>query len=170
MQFILTRAHSVSSFAIRARLTARRLAAGDRITEQWSHAASLLMFDPSEVVDTTFMLGGVVRRSLAEVVRPASAQLVVDCPLPNEGAATAFLLDQLGKDYDWRSGWGFAIGNAAWYDPSDWFCFELVAAQMRAGGLRLPFMENLERVTAVDLLRAAHTARQLAGALRGAAP
>ena len=170
MQFILTRAHSASSFAIRARLTARRWARGDRVTEQWSHAASLLIFSPSEVVDTTFMLGGVVRRPLADVVRPSSEQLVVDCPLPNEGAATAFLLEQLGKDYDWRSGWGFAIGNAAWYDPSDWFCFELVAAQMRAGGLVLPFMENLERVTAVDLLRAACIARESVGARRKGAP
>lgn len=161
MQFALTRAHSTASFAIRGRLTARRWARGEFVTETWSHAASILDWSPkAEVIDSTFMLGGVVRRPLDDVLRPASAFLIVDAPLPDEDAARHFLIEQEGKDYDWRSGFGFAIGNAAWYDPADWFCFELVAAQMWAGGLRPGFLRNLERVTALDLLRAAEIARQ----------
>lgn len=161
MRFVVTSAKSASSVAIRTRLTLRRWARGEAVVERWSHAASILDPVSREVVDSTFMLGGVARRTLLDVLAPASLCEFVDCPLPDEDAGRHFLLEQVGKDYDWRSGWGFAIGNAAWYDPADWFCFELVAAQMWAGGLRPDFLANLERVTALDLLRAAKIAREL---------
>jgi hypothetical protein len=41
-----------------------------------------------------------------------------------------FLVEQIGKPYDWRSIVGFATGDYDWRDPQAWFCMELAAAAL----------------------------------------
>jgi len=48
-----------------------------------------------------------------------------------------FLLDQVGKKYDFRSVFRFMSRRDASTDPGPWFCSELVIAAFRAGGLDL---------------------------------
>lgn len=143
MKVILTRGRTVASVAIRCRLT---LARGK--TEHWSHA--LVVMGDGSVIDSTFQKGGVRRRSAEEALRHASEMLVLDIKLPDEAAAEAWLVSQLGKPYDWRACWGFLVGSRDWTDDYAWFCFELVAAALAAGGLDAD--ADASRVTGNDLL------------------
>jgi uncharacterized protein YycO len=140
MQVILVRAHSVGSLAIRARLW-----------ENWSHAAVLL--PNGDVIDATFKAGGVRRRRFDDVLKHASAHKVLRLPVPDEVSAMAFLHQQLGKPYDWRAILGWVTSDRDWADDSAWFCFELVAAAAKAGGLDK--WSDLKRVTGWQLEQAA---------------
>lgn len=139
MQVLLVRAHSVGSFAIRARLW-----------ENWSHAAVVL--PNGEVIDSTFKAGGVRLRKLSDVMDHASAAKVITLNVPNEERALSFLHQQLGKPYDWRAILGWITSDRDWADDSAWFCFELVAAAAKAGGLDK--WSDLKRVTGWQLQEA----------------
>lgn len=146
MQVILTRSHSVASLLIRARLSLHR---GER--ERHSHA--LVQVSDSDVIDATFQAGGVRRRPLAKALHRVSDGRRLRFLLPDEAAAQAWLAEQLGKDYDWRGCWGWATADRDWQDDCAWFCFELIAGALRAGGLDV--FADLSRVTAGDLERLA---------------
>jgi uncharacterized protein YycO len=136
---ILTRSHTLSSFAIRARLG-----------ERWSHA--LVPLSPVQCVDSTFKAGGVRKRLMTEAMANASARLYLHLPLDREIEAQDWLESQVGKGYDWRAIYGFAGGAREWNDDFAWFCFELVAAQIEIGSeFRFP---NRNRVTGADLIKA----------------
>lgn len=63
-------------------------------------------------------------------------------------AALEFLADQLGEGYDW--GAVFAMPwRARWRDSDRWFCSELAAAALEAGGLHLRLPNY--RITPRDL-------------------
>lgn len=140
MRAVLVRANSLSSLLIRARLW-----------ENWSHAAVLL--PNGEVIDATFKAGGVRRRKLSDVLAHASAFKVINLPVADDVAAMAFLHQQLGKPYDWRSIVGWATSDRDWRDDSSWFCFELVAAAAEAGGIDA--WHDLKRVSGWQLEQAA---------------
>ena len=139
MNVILTRANSLGSLAIQARLW-----------ERWSHG--LVPISPVHCIDSTFKAGGVRKRTMVEALGPASARLYLTIPLENEEAATAFLYAQLGKDYDSRAIFGWAGAGRDWHDEYAWFCFELIAAAIEAGSA-YRFL-NLNRVTGNDLIEA----------------
>lgn len=140
MQVLLVRAHTLGSLAIRARLW-----------ENWSHAAVISY--PGWVIDSTFKAGGVRQRPIADVLKHASAYKVIHLPVPDEHAALEFLKDQVGKPYDWRAILGWATSDRDWADDSAWFCFELVAAAAKAGGLDK--WKDLKRVSGWQLEQAA---------------
>jgi len=56
--------------------------------------------------------------------------------LPDEKAALAFLNAQLGKQYD-LSALAALPFRGTWQDPDKWFCSELFAEMLRAGGIQL---------------------------------
>lgn len=143
MIFAVTRANSLASLAIRARLW-----------EPWSHA---LVVEGDWAIDSTFKLGGVRRRELTQATHGASAIDWALAPLPYEARAREWLYHQIGRDYDWRPILGWVGGGRDWRDPYAWFCFELVAGMIEAGS-EYRFVD-MERVTGVDLLRAAAALR-----------
>lgn len=61
-----------------------------------------------------------------------------------------FLLDQLGKPYDFGAIAGFAI-HRDWRDRSKWFCSELTAAAFEAAGAPLLRADNVDRISPRDL-------------------
>lgn len=141
---VLTRSHSLSSFAIRARLG-----------ERWSHA--LVPLSPVHCIDSTFKAGGVRKRLMTEAMAHASSRLYLHCPLDREIEAQDWLESQVGTGYDWRAIWGFAGGSREWNDDFSWFCFELIAAQIELGSAyRFP---NRNRVTGKDLIEASRVLR-----------
>lgn len=72
----------------------------------------------------------------------------VRATMPHQDLAFAFAVNQLGKRYDWGAVYGMFF-RANWHNDSKWFCSELAAAVLEAGGqsLRLPG----HRVTPRDL-------------------
>lgn len=104
-----------------------------------------VLYERSHVIDATLTHGGVRLRRLAELLDEASAVEWVEVDLPDEAAASAFVARQLGKRYDWTALVGIVL-RADWADPSRWFCSELAAAAVQAGGRRL-LREDLARVT-----------------------
>lgn len=73
--------------------------------------------------------------------------------IPDADSCRLFLQDQLGKPYDW--GGVFALPfRANWHNEDRWFCSELVAAALEAGGLNLGV--SARRVTPRDLYPAAN--------------
>lgn len=144
MNFTLTRAHTVSSALIRARLW-----------DNWSHG--LIHRGDTNIVDATFKHGGVRHRSLKDGLHGASEILPVHAPLEHEVAADQWLTDQLGKSYDWRAVCGWAGAGRTWHDEYAWFCFELIAAMIEQGSDYR--FTNRNRVTGSDLIQAASVLR-----------
>lgn len=72
----------------------------------------------------------------------------VDIDGLQETAVTTFLKSQLGKGYDWGAVFAMPF-RADWHDPKKWFCSELVAATLEAGGRE--FRIKGHRVTPRDL-------------------
>lgn len=76
----------------------------------------------------------------------------VSVAIPDADSVRLFLKNQIGKPYDW--GGVFALPfRANWHNQDKWFCSELVAAALEAGGLNLGV--SARRVTPRDLYLAA---------------
>jgi uncharacterized protein YycO len=146
MKAALTRANSLASFAIRA-----------RVWQPWSHG--LFIPAPGVAIDSTFKLAGVRRRPLDEALHGVTAIQHMDFQLDREAEARDWLHEQLGKRYDFHAIVGFAIGDERdWRDDTSWFCWELLAGAIEHGSAYR--FENVSRVTPRDLIRAE---RALAG-------
>lgn len=83
----------------------------------------------------------------------------IEIELPDEAAGLAFLMAQVGKRYDWAPLIALPI-RADWQDPDRWFCSELFAAFLEAGGI-IVLSELLPgyRVTPRDARIVAHVIR-----------
>lgn len=69
----------------------------------------------------------------------------------NGSLSNKFLLDQLGKPYDWTAIWGFLLHKRNWQEDDKWFCSELIAAAIN---LEQPiYSKALHRITPKDLLK-----------------
>ena len=88
------------------------------------------------VIDTTFLQGGVAEHSLDEFMQGRKLIHAIELQLPNEAAALAFLVDQLGKPYDWTALAGFMFWRD-WSETDAWYCSELAAAFLKVGGWAL---------------------------------
>lgn len=140
MKAALTRANTVASFAIRA-----------RVWQRWSHG--LVIDGEGVAIDSTFKLAGVRRRPLTEALHGATAIRILELPLDREAEARDWLHEQINKSYDIQAIVGFAIGDRRdWRDDSAWFCWELLAGQIEAGSTYR--FDNTSRVTPRELLRA----------------
>lgn len=139
MKAALTRSPGFASLAIRARLW-----------QPWSHG--LIIESASTIVDSTFKLGGVRRRSFRDAMTSASAVRYMDFKLDRETEARDFYHAQVGKGYDWRAGFGILTSSREWRDDVVWFCWELIAAAIEKGSAYR--FDDVSVVTARDLLRA----------------
>jgi hypothetical protein len=139
MKAALTRANSLASFAIRA-----------RVWQPWSHG--LVIPAPGVAIDSTFKLAGVRRRPLSQALHGATAILHLDFHLDREAEARDWLYDQLEKDYDLHCIVGFAIGDRDWRDDTSWFCWELLGGQIEQGSSYR--FDDVSRITPRDLIRA----------------
>lgn len=108
----------------------------------WSHCGIVL---PDNTVVEARAFEGVVHRPLSALIAQSSAWSFKDIPLPNDEAAHAFALSQVGKPYDWTGAIGIAL-RREWHESDAWFCSELVEAAAMAGG-RERFVQQVRRVT-----------------------
>lgn len=60
-----------------------------------------------------------------------------------------FLLEQLGKRYDWGAVIGMPF-RSSWQHPDKWFCSELAAAAVEASGFR-QYRPDAHRITPRDM-------------------
>lgn len=109
---------------------------------KFSHMAALL--DDNTVIEAA-AFKGVVRGSFENFTKIYDRVIIQDLPLPNEEAAINFLLEQVGKPYDWTAIFGIVFRNGKWTDLDSWFCSELVEAAVKAGGLDR-FKEDISRI------------------------
>lgn len=109
---------------------------------KFSHMAVLL--DDNTVIEAA-AFKGVVRGSFENFTKIYDRVIIQDLPLPNEEAAINFLLEQVGKPYDWTAIFGIVFRNGKWTDLDSWFCSELVEAAVKVGGLDR-FKEDISRI------------------------
>lgn len=133
MRLLFLRSNKVGSLIIRM-LTASR----------FSHVVAL---DSDGAFATEAVWPAVRRVRTSELVKHYTYHEIADIPLHDEGKAAEFLRLQLGKRYDWRALFGFWRRNRDWGRPQEWFCSELVAAAVNAGGGSVPMFRKSERVT-----------------------
>ncbi len=81
----------------------------------------------------------------------ADYRFKADCTDEQYDAAVAFLMAQVGKQYDLLDIVGIMISRD-WHDPSKWICSELWAAVMETGGLIHKLESALSLVTPQDAL------------------
>lgn len=124
---------------------ARRAALGSWLIRlftfsRWSHCA---IVEGDTVVDATFWHG--VRRSpLSDFLAHYEVEMV-DIELGPFGEYAGMWLEmQIGKKYDWAALVALPL-RRKWSDPDKWFCSELVAATLWAGG-RPVFREDISRI------------------------
>lgn len=79
---------------------------------------------------------GVVEQTLDARLAMASKAAIMTIPVPDEEVAMRFLLAQLGKPYDTEGMLGLAI-HRDWQEDDAWWCSELGAAYIHAGGRQL---------------------------------
>jgi uncharacterized protein YycO len=103
-----------------------------------------VLLDDNTVIEAA-AFKGVVRGSFENFTKIYDRVIIQDLPLPNEEAAINFLLEQIGKPYDWTAIFGIVFRNGKWTDLDSWFCSELVEAAVKAGGLDR-FKEDISRI------------------------
>lgn len=112
---------------------------------QWSHVAVEL--DDGRVVEA---IGSGVRvTTLDACTKRMSKYVFVDLASPDDDTAEfaqAWLLDQVGKKYDWGALFGFLF-KRNWQDDNKWFCSELSGFFVRIIGYRIANSAQISRVT-----------------------
>lgn len=97
------------------------------------------------------MLHGVRAVDRETALAGAAVVREVDYHVPDIDAAMSWLRDQVGKDYDWHGAFGLSLAPGRnWAEPDRWFCYELAAGALRAGGRDV--FANLSHVSETALL------------------
>lgn len=86
------------------------------------------------VVDSTFWQGGVQVHSFDEWSQGRLLVSEIPVEMPDAVSADRWLLEQVDKKYDWTALVGFTFWRD-WSDDSKWYCSELAAAWLMAGGV-----------------------------------
>lgn len=128
MILLFTRSNNISSKLIRL------------VTwSSWSHVAMVNSSDIesiteyTEVIDSTFLHGGVQSRPLHQVLHNMDKWAYVEVPVANEKLAWSAARSQLGKPYDVTALIGIFF-HRNWQNPTRWFCNELVEWCLEFGG------------------------------------
>ena len=109
---------------------------------EFSHVAAV--FADDSVIETTWKTG-VRQRHLDSMMADAQRYRLFDIPLPDEAAAHAFAVAQIGKKYDKTAIIGFPFYRA-WDEDDAWYCSELSCAILKAGGYTLAGSNAYHRV------------------------
>ena len=135
MRLLFVRSEGLASLGI------RRFEGGES-----SHVGIAL--DDNTVIDAT-MKYGVTNRSFSSFMDNRTLVDDITFPLTNETNAINFAKSMIGATYDWTA----LVGFVGWRDLSRddrWYCSELAAASMAAGGYQLA--DRTKRIT-VRLVR-----------------
>lgn len=109
---------------------------------KFSHVA--VKISEELIVDST-LLTGVRCISLDEFREHYPNFTEVNIELPNEIAAINFVLNQVGKPYDWTALLGMVL-QRKWHEEDSWFCNELWEAAAKASG-KPRFRDDVHRIT-----------------------
>lgn len=85
----------------------------------------------NRIYDST-LLHGVKSWSEEEFSAKHTIQDIIELDLSMEDLALCFLLDQVGKSYDWTALIGFLLWRD-WTKPDKWYCSELALAVIQNG-------------------------------------
>jgi hypothetical protein len=116
----------------------------------WSHVAivnetSIESLHPeTDVIDSTFLGGGVKLRPLKDLLEQASEWAFVEVEV-SRSRAWAAAVSQVGKPYDWAAIVGIYF-HRRWEDTDKWFCNELVEWCLAKAG-KARFREDISRLT-----------------------
>ena len=83
---------------------------------------------------------------------PAKSYVTYDVPVPNAIEGLGWLVNQIGKPYDWTAIGAF-ITRTDWDDESKWFCSELATATLMKAGLPPILGGEPYMISPNDLLR-----------------
>lgn len=118
---------------------------------KWSHVAVVEesqiehISAYSTVIDSTFLNGGVKRRSVASLLHKATEWAYVKIDTPDDTEAYRLLESQIGKKYDVTGIIGLAF-RRKWEQDDKWFCNELFEwVMLKLGAAR--FREDVWRLT-----------------------
>ena len=96
-------------------------------------------------------LSGVFTTNMAKIKETDTIVAIKKYPINNKEAAITFLKSQLGKKYDYLGALGLALAPSRKWDEDDsWFCYELAANAISAGGGEQ--FSNLNHITETALL------------------
>lgn len=91
-----------------------------------------------------------VRRVDVKEVNKNTIVRIAQYQVPNVQAGMEWLRSQVGAKYDLRGAIGVSITpDRDWREDDSWFCYELIAATLRAAGLDV--FSNINHVTEVAL-------------------
>ena len=93
--------------------------------------------------------GGVYRHS-----RQASEIVYAEFEVQSKEQFEKFILDQLGKPYDWGAIFGLVFRMGDLHSTNKWFCSELIAEAAAATGTKL-IRKEAARITPQDLWESA---------------
>lgn len=99
----------------------------------------------STVIDSTFLNGGVKRRSVYDLLHKATEWAYVEIDTPDDEQAYKLLESQLGKKYDVTGILGIAF-RRKWEQDDKWFCNELFEWVLLKLGMPR-FREDVWRLT-----------------------
>lgn len=116
---------------------------------EYSHVGFIL--DDENLLDSTFMAGGVKIRKIEDVKKHSSKFLVREYPRISSDAIN-WAKSQLNKPYDLTAIIGIPF-HRNWQDESKWFCSELVAWACLKAGTPIVNKESW-RITPQDELQA----------------
>lgn len=112
---------------------------------EWSHVA---LVDRGGSIIEARAFSGVRTTYLSAAIASSSKHALrqIDCDAQQ---AWAFACGQLFKPYDWTAVFGIGL-HRDWQQDDKWFCSELVAASLMAGGTMI-LNKQVGRVTPQDL-------------------
>lgn len=113
---------------------------------RWSHSA--ILDDVSGMVyDSTLTQRGVRMHAVGEFLRKYPKHEIRDIPMAPDAQPVGrrWLLDQLGKPYDWTALLSWVV-RRDWQEPDSWFCSELTEAFIAQFSIPR-FREQASRIT-----------------------
>lgn len=133
---------SLTSWLIRWALPRSRFA--------FALSSHVLVFD-GRYAYSVDLFTGVTRTPAREAMRGRVLVKEVHFEVPSLSAAIDFLELQVGKKYDLKGAMGIGLNpDRDWNEPNKWFCYELAAAALQAGGRDV--FSRLTHVTETALL------------------
>ena len=112
---------------------------------RWSHCG--VVYNGSSVIEASALHG--VRAVSLNDFKARGKYCIVDFEVRDEHAAMHFLYNQLGKPYDWTGAIAYPF-RGDWQEATKWYCSEIVAASLSAGGVDL-FRDGIRSITPRDL-------------------
>jgi hypothetical protein len=120
----------------------------DAVLPQWAAGHHWKSKAPAPLLGARFE-GGVAIRPGGYLNAAGGTFMSISVSEDEEHIFYNFLLDQLGKPYDWRSIVAF-MGDRDWRDDKSWFCSELFLAGLEHAGTIPPLYAPTNRLTPND--------------------